>query len=591
MTQAAHSVEPKKAAKPKPPKRRLWQDVFRWTVIAVLLVLGAYITLPWWLPTSLLRNFLVADLSRQAGSPVSIGSISASWGDGLEIRNIVFDSPAGFEPDPLLKVSRLRADFSPLSFLLAHKLEFVEIEDPHLRLQIDAAGHNNAAALSRLQSDVAIRRISIRQATMDVQLPDVPKVLRLEVGDLQMLSGKLSRLTRLTMSAALRQESAPAPLSLRFWAEPVAQTAADASFNFTNVQLAELPLAKLLGLPLTKLGGACSGRLDLKVNDRGVVDHFELALLVRQLDLESAANFDLPQMDEARLDVTAVLDPLSDQVNLKSVQVRVPGVDLAGKAMLMVDIDASQGGQVPTLIQSIDLEGKIHPSALAAMVLGRPALKGDLQVQGPLDLAFHAHRQEQSLRLDFSADATAATIRKGTAVLKPDARRLRYELQGVIDDRGWRLSADRTTLLLGDNQFAGRGSIREVAQLLETYSGDQSPTMQRVLSDVGRLAWNGTCQISDLQSIRDFCPPLEPLLRQVTLHGTANGSFDLDHTNGSQIGLRLDIPGDAQLAIDTFVKPQGKAMQLALRGTLNSQELSLSDVLFEAGLGHAYVRA
>jgi len=582
------TVSPESGPNPRPPKRRLWQHALRALVAGGLALGVVYVTLPWWLPTGLLRDRLASDLSEQTGCDVRIGALSVSWGGGVDIRNLVIQNPDGFEGDPLLQISRLRAEFSPLSFLAGNALEYVEIEDPHLRVQFDETGQSNLDPLSRLDGETPLR-VSVHQAVVDVSLPRASHTIRIDVGDAQVLSGRLKRVAHVTMSAALRQEAAPAPVSFRLQAEPTASSAASASLHFSNIQLDQLPLNRL-DLPVN-LTGVCGGQLNLQLNGRGVVERFDLNLLVRQLDV-GEPGFDLPTLDEARLSVSATLDPLGSTTEFKRVQLLLPGLELTGRASLRTDLQGGEDGRLPFLIQQVDIQGTLDPSAMA-WLLGRATVAGDVELQGPVVVAFGAVRRDQSLRLDLSVDATETAIRRGNDVLKPSARRLRYELSGELDDRGWRFAVDRSSLRLGENRFEGSGSVRELARLLETYGRQGDVTLEGVLSDLRLMSGNGSCTVNDPRSLTDLFPPLEPLLRDVRLKGAVHGAFELDHhdgeSGGTELVLRLTAPAETELTVGSLVKPAGRSAAFVLQGALEPRTLTLNDVRCEARLGQAYL--
>jgi len=577
----------------KLPRRRLWQHLCRALVAGVLLLGGAYVTLPWWLPTDAVRERLAADLALQTGCDVTIGAVRVSWDEGIDIRDLVIQNPAGFDSDPLLIINHLRADFSPLRLLAGKPIEYVDIEDPHLRVQFNEDGQSNVAALTNAEGEFSIRRVSIRQAVVDVHLPHASHLLRVNVGDLQVLSGRLSRLAQVTMSAALRQETVPAPVSFRLWSEPKEPMAAHASLNVSNIQLDQLPLAKLLNLPLAKLTGVCGGNLDLHLSDRGVVEQFDLNLLVRGLDVDGPeGEFDLPTLEEARVSVSATLDPLGSSVELKHVQLRLPGLEVSGTAWLRTDLHGGEDGRTPFLIQQVDARGTLEP-AVVTWLLNRPAAADEVQMQGPVEVTFRASRRDQSLRVDLSADATEMALRFGGDVLKPTARRLRYELVGELDDREWQFVADRSTLLVGDNRFEGSGSVRETARLLETYVRHRRDlTPEQLLADLRKVTWSGSFQINDPRSLSDLFPPLESVFGEVQLKGAVHGAVELNHADGTDVLLRLAVPADTDLAVGSLslTKPPGREAAFELHGTLSPDPLTLDDVLCEARLGQAYVR-
>jgi len=588
----------------RPPRRRLWQHFCRALVAGLLVAGGAYVSLPWWLPTNAIREHLVDDLARKTGCDVTIGAVRVSWDEGIDIRDLVIQNPAGFDPDgfdpdPLLVVNRLRADFSPLRLLAGKPIEYVDIEDPHLRVQFDQAGHSNVAAMEHLtEGDTVIRRVSIHQAVVDVHLPHASHRLRMEIGDMQFLSGRLNQLAQVTMSAALRQETIPAPVSFRLRTEPNGPVAAHASLNISNIQLDQLPL-KRLGLPLARLTGVCSGRLDIQLNDRAIIEQFDLDLLVRRLDVDGdppSDEFDLPPLEEARLSVSATLDPLGSTAEFKRVEVRLPGLELSGAALLRTDLHGGEDGRLPFLIQQVEGRGTLDPSALASLLSDGSAVAGEVDMQGPVSVEFRAARRGQSMRIDLSVDATEMVLRVGGETLKPAARRLRYELAGELDGREWPFAADRSALLVGDNRFEGSGSVRGIGRLVETYGRRRGApldaTFEQLLADLRQVTWTGSCRINDLRALSDLFPPLEAVFDQVQLTGAVLGSFEVNHADGTELLLRLIVPADTELAVGalSLTKPPGREAAVVLHGTLSPHPLTLDDVLCEARIGQAYLR-
>ncbi|HDZ43012.1 MAG TPA: hypothetical protein ENH80_03625, partial [Phycisphaerae bacterium] len=65
--------------------RAWWQKALRVAVFAVVLAGGAYVTMPWWLPTRWLGDLIAADLADKTGLDVQIGRVSVSWSGGVEL--------------------------------------------------------------------------------------------------------------------------------------------------------------------------------------------------------------------------------------------------------------------------------------------------------------------------------------------------------------------------------------------------------------------------------------------------------------------------------------------------------------------------
>ena len=232
-------------------RHRWWQRVFRAVVLVVLAGGGAYATLPWWAPTGYLRRRIAADLSRQMGVPVTIHRLRLSWASGVEIENLRIHSEREFGPEPMVHVPRIRADLSPIDYVFRRRLAWMEIEGPAVTVKINRKGDVSLSPLNRLSSQVEVDRISVQRASALVQFPECEKGLRVNVSDLQYRAGRLSKFGRMTMSADLGQTGGAAPVGLQLAARPGdPAAAATAAFNFTGVDLCQLPIVPLLRLPL-----------------------------------------------------------------------------------------------------------------------------------------------------------------------------------------------------------------------------------------------------------------------------------------------------------------------------------------------------
>lgn len=570
-----------------PLRRRWWQWTLRISLAILLLLSAAYVTLPWWLSGSWVRDFLARDLSRQMGVNVTIERVQLSWSEGVQIHQLAIPSVGGFGPEPLAVVGQLRADLSPLDLLLRKKIAWMEIDRPTLHVRIDRRGNSNLNTISRLSSDVETRLTSVRQATVILQLPDQP-ALRFSVASLELLSGRVQRIGRLTMSATLEQSLTSAPVSLRLWTQNNGPTMADASFNFNNVQLEQLQLPRLLGLGLKKLAGQCAGKVDLKMNALGVVDHFDLSFNINNLDVQGLSGPHLPVVEQAAISASARFDPLTERIDVESARITLPGIDLAGKGSWTADIEDG----TPEAIGSIDLAGKVYPSKLAALITGRPILPGGYDIQGPLDVRFTARRQQERLAMNIAVDGTTAALRKGTQILKPADRPLRWELDGVLDERGWNLNAQRALLVLGDNRFHGRGTVRDVKRLLEQLSLDLGPnSFAELRRDIQCVQWKGDWEIQDLPSLRQALPDLPVQLQPMELKGALTGQMGINSQGPNRLTLLLMVPAQTRLALGGFSKPADQPMQLNLNATMEDQGIALKDLELHLSLGSAMFRA
>ena len=100
--------------------------------IAILLVL--LFCAPLALGLSPVKNYVADKVSRVVGRKVDIGSASAFWFSGINLKDVTVHSPAGF-PEPLARIGVIHADVDLLA-LLGGKVEAdVRIERPHVVLE------------------------------------------------------------------------------------------------------------------------------------------------------------------------------------------------------------------------------------------------------------------------------------------------------------------------------------------------------------------------------------------------------------------------------------------------------------------------
>jgi len=548
--------------------------------VAALALLGAYVTLPWWAPTGLLRRHLARQLSDVSGAEVTIRELSIDWRSGVRIGGLQIASPPGFGPEPAVMVDSLRAEFSPIN-LARGRLAWMQIDRPRLHVATDADGNVNVASLAPLlDSGPAARRVSIRNGVVLLRLPEADRPLRLDVSNVEFTGGRVSRLGRVTMSAALTQHTAPAPMSLRLAAGENPRVAAAATLSFADIDLGQLPLVRALGLPLARLHGRCDGSLELQLNRQAVVDRFSLTLSVRNLDAQPVSGPRLPVIEQAGVRISAAYDPLATgggRLTVQSASVRLPGLDLAGQAKLSVDalLGNWQG------VESVELRGSVRPGALAAVLTGRAELPFGLCVEGPVSLSLNASRQGPAARLSASADASAAEICRGGVVLKPAGRGLTGSISGRFGRREWSFSAEHAEAHVGANRFTGRGVVRNVKQLAAGLSAEGEP-----LGWLKHLDWQGQWTVPELDSLSQIIPPLADALKNVRFEGAATGRWFVQNHAGTHVHASLAVPAEAELAVGPhFAKPAGAAMALRVSAEVDTRAASLKDMDMDVVLG------
>lgn len=559
------------------PRRRWWQIVCRWAVVVVLVVAGAYVTLPWWAPRRYLRSQLAAALSRQFGAAVTVRELSLDWARGVEIRGLAVASE-GADGEPMLSVEQARAELAPVSLVLRRRIGWLELVKPRLSVRIGSNGELDRAGLGRA-SDVTFGRVSIHQGAAVLKLPDRDQALHLSIASLELYHNASGRQGSLTMVAALEQDGGEAPFTVRLAFASGREVVAFASMNFSNLDLQGLGVAKLLNLPLRKLEGLSKGSLDVQVDRRGMVNEFNLSVSAANLSAQAQNGPELPVVDEAVLGITASFDPFTGLVNIRDLRLRLPGAELAGEAEITADL---YEGRLEAL-RSLDLRGQVQPASLAALIGGQGGLPGQVEVDGPVRLHVASRCDGMRIALDLTAQADSTVLRRGRQLLKGAGTRLDLEVKGELDRRNWLFAAEQAELALGDNRFWGRGTIQDVRRLTEV-SGppDRAGVFRAVLENLARLEWNGAWEIRELASLTGFFPELG----NVDLRGSLNGKWFIDNSRQPRLHARLEIPAETDIAFGTnLLKPQATAVNVDLAATISPEGASLSDVDADLAVG------
>jgi hypothetical protein len=572
-----------------PHRRRWWQILTRTAIVIVLVIAMAYVTLPWWMPTSLLRSWIAHDLASQTGVEVTIEDLSVSWREGLVIRGLEIASPPGHGLEPMVSIKHIRTEFSPWRYLFAHRIEWMEVDQPSLRVSLDEDRNINIASLLKLSSPIEIGQITVENASGLLTLHGVDRTWRLDIPHTQFEAGHLQPIGQMIVTGLLEQRGQAAPIRLQVeGGRPDDPVASILDSTFTDIDLAQLPLLWLLPLPLDGLGGLCGGTLVLAVNRQGQIDQCRLSLTISDLLVQPLGEDPLPILPLAELHIDAAYDPLDNNglLTIRSLTARLPGaLELTGNGSAYAHaLTGNWQG-----VQQLHLQGKASPAQLAAL-LGRSPQPGELAIDG--SVLFSANMERSGPTTDFSvtADAVAATVRQDDRVLKPAQRRLSAELAMSVDERTWNAQINRCLLTLADNEFIGDGgSIKDVRSLLDRLEADSG--RDRLLAELANIEWSGRWRLSDAAAIADAFPPLENALEDVVLSGGVTGAWAITHDGLSRMELLMDIPGQTELTVgELFAKPANQAVSLQIAADLTSDPFELSDMSLDFTSGTGRVR-
>ncbi len=553
----------------KPARRRWWQLLCRGLAAAALLAGALYVTLPWWLPTGIVGRYLAEDMSRQMGVDVHIGEVSVSWSDGLLIRDLRIHNDESFGGGVMVSVEEVRGDFSPLDMVFRNRFDRMVLDRPRMDVLVDEAGNVSIAPLRKLHFEVVPDRVSVRQGVATLAVPKSDHVLQFDVADLRVEGGRIEEISRVTMSAHVWQEGPDAPVSLQMSRAVTTSTAASASMNISNLDLSQLGLPEMLGLPLRELAGRCSGSIDLQLNPDGVVDRCSVDFEFSDLSIQPREGPDLPVVRSAGVGLSVRLDPLREILDIESARVDMPGLELTGRGRMTT----TAGGICWDAVESLDFTARMHPDRLTAM-LGRE-LPGGFDVSGPVHVSAKLHHRGVHVPLAVLLDATEADISRHGAPVKPAGRRLRAELSGLLNDRTFSFRSDTLELALGDNTLSGSVAVDDVRRLPPAEGDPLTPA--DLLGRLRQVTWRCRWTIADLSAIASFWPELS-ITEQVSLEGAVTGQFLLEPGREQHVSMSVKVPEDASLGVaGRYAKPAGEDISLTYKGWLESDAARLTD--------------
>ena len=573
------------AAKPRPrrPRRRWWQRVIRISVLVVVALTAAYVTLPWWFPGAWVRAIVVNDLAAQLGVPVKIERASLSWRNGVELEGLTIASPEGFSTTPMVSVRRIRTEFTPLTLLLRDRIEWLEIDSPQLRIEMDGDGNINAAVFRNLSGSPKVDRITVHHAAASIQLPQQPHDLRFEVANLQLQAGRLQQMGRVTVTAALQQESDQAPVTLQVEGDQL-------EFAWNHVDLGQLNLPSLLDLPLKALTGRCDLAARLSINQEGLVDRFELNLSGQDLDVVFEDGPEIPTIEEAYARIEATYDPLDadGRLEVRSMHLRISdALELAGAGVVYTDLITGNW----QALRSLHVDGQVAPDLLAAMATGHPEIPGsDVVVSGPIRLALHVEHDGPVVTARATADASGATVHRNGHLLKPSDRQAELTLVGRFDQRRRDVYVDELQLTLGGNALIARGAMREAGRWLGDRA-DQPLDAQRLLNTLTFLEWTADWRITELASLTEAFSSWAPWLTETGLEGDLIGQWRVDDA-ADRVEFIVSAPVSTALSIGSSInKPAGQAATVHIKARLDPDDERLTDVDVDvtAGTGRLWM--
>ncbi|MBN1553832.1 MAG: hypothetical protein JXA11_03750 [Phycisphaerae bacterium] len=573
---------PTRAALPNPRrlKRRWWQVLLRGGLAVVLMLCALYVVLPWILPTETLRQYLRASLAEQLGGDVSVGAMHISWGEGVVIDGLTITNPPEFPPGPMVRVGRIRCDFSPLRLLFGRRITWMDVEQLVVTVKDNQAGRLNIDCLKNLKMDIETRRLRVRESRFSVFLQDQPRPLVAQISDLQVLRSR-EILGQITMTGAFEQTGAPAPIALRISVGGPEEHAATVDCRFANLDLKQLPRSQAVwrDLPIESLDGRCRGQLVFQMGRNLRMEEVRLELLAENLVVKPHGLAALPTIEKAGLQLDADLDALAERADVRQFHLRVPGVQLAGSGVFYADL--LQGDW--QAVERLQLRGSIYPERLLALMTGRETLPNHLAVRGPIEIHALAQHVNDMLGVDLDIDAGATGIRTEQTVLKPAEQPLRLQLQAGLRRTGdaCRLDVNHAQFLFGENRITAAGRIADLQAFTPSQSSeDPDRALNAILRALRQVRLRGDVHLKYPPSLLAGVPNASP--ESLPLRGTWVGPWSF--SPGAKPKFTLGLRGDASVESrpDDPTRPKEQEFSLELSASLDPEARKITDILLDA---------
>ena len=320
-------AEPTSIAAGRIQRRRRRRWAVRVLLVLILLLVTAYAALPVWMPTSWLTRRLTDQLSADLNRPVRIGAIHLGWGRGIILEELAVGERSGLPNALLMRASRIRCPFSPLTTLVTGKVDRLEIDDPEFWLVFDEDGRLvNLDDLGRSEN----RRLPslhyvIRRAACHVLTPRAAQTFRIDELDCRLEPE--TGLLRLTGEAVAFRAGlgAGTPAEARLTLDAAVTIPrlkhdetlhGDVHVRWDDLALTDLPLPLVTPLPIEQVDGVTTGELSFTAHPDLGID-YELSIAFDGVRI-LRRGFDRPaQVPDAALHCNGHWDPHTDTLRMQ----------------------------------------------------------------------------------------------------------------------------------------------------------------------------------------------------------------------------------------------------------------------------------
>ncbi len=590
----------------------------RWllgVMIAVALLLAAFVTLPWWLPREWVRGRIEQELSRQLGRQANLEGFTLSH-EGFELRKLVIRGGPTDEETDLITIARISGPYEPLN-LLRGRLSRLRVEQPQVNLVINREGRLNVADLpgrldlkhNRFDLDTLV----ISGASVHLHsLSNPDKDTSLDIPHIGWTGGEKTLQWRL--DAQLRgYEDAAVMCSGRTLRPNSGGTHwIQVEFNAENLPLEALHLQDLFNPQLASLGGEppvqlapLQGRGTLagtfSLDTAGVLG-FDTRLTLKHLDVTTAAGrTPSPEVSPVLLRAENIVlaskgryDLTTTAIDIESAQFSGPGLDL-DLATTYNPIAPQQDAHYDLRRVHIHFEQLMAASPRLAQwsLLDELGLGccGEVLLTGRLDLG----AQRSAMDFTLNADNMAFTSIGGD---KPQGKKLSLTLNADYQADTAVLRLNAFDLQWSSLRLEGALVAPDIYSLRSQLQEEPPAVWLRTLFSRPDLRAALHVHIDDYDDLANDVPSLAQPLPGVIFHGPLEASLTLE-ADAHLASLDVHLPQEAHLQLENLHdpnggllldKPAGQDWRVQCRAEADAQG-ELTDITVKSSYGAAELEA
>ncbi len=526
------------------------------------------------------------------GVPVHIEAMSLGWRKGVRITGVRIASPAEFGDVPLLTAEELSLPMAPIDLIFRDRLDWIRVHKPVLNIVVNESGDSNLSVLSNMERNVEFDHLLVENATARVDIAALDNELVLGVDRLEFRSGQLERIASVSMAARLHQQRSHAPITLSVDSGTDMNTATRATFTFDDISLADLSLPMLLDLPYDQLDGTVTGSLDIYVSRQGAIERSILTLDGEDIVITPEGEAPLEPFHAIHILAEAAYDPISssDIIDVSDLTITVDEV-LAIRGGGTISTDLLAGDM--QAVDQLNLSGYVDPAALRACVVARSAQDADATIiSGRVNIdELRVNREGNTTTARAVIDASLASIRQNSHVLKPAGRELTFEIDAAYNDLTDRLRIAELAASLGANRITASGTIGQFPRWVT----EKGLSASQWLALLEQADAEGRALLSDMEAIRQMTPHLAGLWDDLSIENLSDDStapqrirvdWSLFAQDGQRFLLTASLPGRATVTLGrSFVKPPNQPAALMVSGVINGRMGQLDDVDIDVSIG------